>query len=360
MAINPITSGRTAPVDANGVLDCLVKQPVDNQPYEDANGLHLEECYKGSYDKLKDILGHIWVGEGISAIHSTIGSVAGTIEKAFDSPTCPVRDGVQYEWIAASIRVEEAEAGDHGFLYLTFDGRVGGEDDLVDDPYQDIWSMSWQAYSVDPYNFLSGFSPEPYPCSPSFDTDPENAVPGADHWTRTGSRAHVDKYLNGIGESKKVQGENYYYYAPDAGATDYRLFLNGAEGAVLEKKMLGRSATYHYPVLVHQTVKKGSVLSAEYSGEIGGKIDYIVDLSALDGCPYTFPTEGGQPVWTFVKIGDDMNQVKTRQGVTFSRRETYAGFKGVDKNFYGDFLNHSSFVHNKNNILSGRWELQKL
>lgn len=203
-------------------------------------------------------------------------------------------------------------------------------------------------------------APEPYPCSPSFDTDPIAALPPADHWTRTGSRAHIDKYLNGIGESKAVQGEKYYYYAPDAGATDYRLFLNGAEGAVLQKKLLGRSATYHYPVLVHQTVKRGSVLSAEYSGEVGGKIDFVVLSSDLSACPYKFPTEGGKPVWTFVKIGDDMNQVKTRAGVTFSRRQTYAGFKGVDKNFYGDWLNHTSFVHNKNNILSGRWELEKL
>lgn len=79
MAINPITSGRTAPVNADGVLSCLVKQPVDNQPYEDANGLHLEECYKGSYNKLKDILGHIWVGEGISAVHTTLATAGGPI-----------------------------------------------------------------------------------------------------------------------------------------------------------------------------------------------------------------------------------------------------------------------------------------
>lgn len=61
-----------------------------------------------------------------------------------------------------------------------------------------------------------------------------------------------------------------------------------------------------------------------------------------------------------MKVGDDMNQVKTKAGVTFSRRETYAGFRGVDKNFYGDWLNGTSFVHNRNNILSGRWELETL
>lgn len=30
MAINPILTGRTAPVKDTGVLDCLVKQSVDN------------------------------------------------------------------------------------------------------------------------------------------------------------------------------------------------------------------------------------------------------------------------------------------------------------------------------------------
>ena len=55
-----------------------------------------------------------------------------------------------------------------------------------------------------------------------------------------------------------------------------------------------------------------------------------------------------------------MSQTKTRQGVSFMRRETYAGFRGIDKNFYGDWLNHTSFEHNKSNILSGRWELESL
>ena len=30
MNINPIPTGRTAKVDANGILDTLVKQPYDN------------------------------------------------------------------------------------------------------------------------------------------------------------------------------------------------------------------------------------------------------------------------------------------------------------------------------------------
>lgn len=94
MAINPIPTGRTAPVLSSGVLNCLVKQPVDNQPYEDTNGLHLDECYKGPYGTLKDILGTIWVGEQLSAVHASLQHVGNGIQKAYDSPPCPTRAGV--------------------------------------------------------------------------------------------------------------------------------------------------------------------------------------------------------------------------------------------------------------------------
>lgn len=36
--INPIPENRTAPVDDNGVLNCLVQQPVDNTPSEVRTG----------------------------------------------------------------------------------------------------------------------------------------------------------------------------------------------------------------------------------------------------------------------------------------------------------------------------------
>ena len=151
------------------------------------------------------MLSHIRVGDWLSDAHTYLQSVGQGIKKAYDTPTCPARNNQSYSWIISKIRIEEAEAGDHGFLYIDCDAAVASTgDDLVDDPYQDVWSMTWQAYSVDPYNFLSGLAPEPYPCTPAFETDPENYLPPADHWTRTGSRAHIDKYLNGIGESKKV------------------------------------------------------------------------------------------------------------------------------------------------------------
>jgi hypothetical protein len=71
-------SGTAATVDANGVLNCLVQQTVDNTPSETANGMEYTEKYKGPYSKLKDILSHISVGVGIDAAHSALNGI-GTI-----------------------------------------------------------------------------------------------------------------------------------------------------------------------------------------------------------------------------------------------------------------------------------------
>ena len=143
MAINPIPSGRTAPVDANGVLSKLIKQPYDNQPTEDESGLHLQEAWKGPYDKIRLVLSHISTGMSQSDIRSTLNSYVGVSEE-FATPTCPTRQGTSYTWICKSIRAEELEAGAHGMLYITYDGKAGSDSTaLQDDPYQDIWSMSW-------------------------------------------------------------------------------------------------------------------------------------------------------------------------------------------------------------------------
>ena len=69
--INPIQDGRTAQVDNNGVLNCLVQQPVDNTPSEVRTGtststLKYVEKFKGPYNKLKDILSYIKIGQTIS------------------------------------------------------------------------------------------------------------------------------------------------------------------------------------------------------------------------------------------------------------------------------------------------------
>lgn len=142
-------------------------------------------------------------------------------------------------------------------------------------------------------------------------------------------RAHIDQYLNTLPENKTVDGKTYYYYTPDQTLMDSRYFLNDVETAVMKKKQLGRSATYHYPVLTHTTVKSASYSgtgSPALSGAVGGEIDHIVTIPS--GCPYNFPAD----TWIWVKIGDDMQETKTRskQRVVFVRREMYAGFTDVD------------------------------
>lgn len=107
-------------------------------------------------------------------------------------------------------------------------------------------------------------------------------------------------------ETKTVDGKQYYYYTPDKTQMDSRYFLNDVEVALMKKKQLGRSATYHYPILVHTTVKKGDV-DASYDDGIGEDIDHVLN-GVPEGCPYTF--EEGK--WTWVKIGDDMQQQKIR------------------------------------------------
>lgn len=352
MKINPIPTGRTAKTDANGVLDTLVKQPYDNQPTEDQGGCHLEESFKGPYSKLKEILSHINVGMPIETVYATLRSYVG-IQQAYEYPACPARDNKTQYWVCVGIRVEEAEAGDHGFLYVSYDGSLSiesGEDEVFD-PYQDVWSVSWQSYSVDPYNFLANEPHEPYPCSPSFDVDPVDFPP--QYWEQLGQRQPIDKFLTNSGAGKAVNGVDYKYYVPDAQFPDSRYFLNGAEAAVAAKKQLGRSATYHYPIIVHQTVAK-TELGRDLSGVVGGGLD--VALTAVPaGCPYDF-----DPMWKyFVKIGDDLSQAKSRQGfTTYTRRETFAGFTNVDMNFYGP--RQSTFSHDQQTILNGRWELEKL
>lgn len=213
MTINPIPGDRTARVDANGILDVLVKQPYDNQPTEDQSGCHLEESFKGPYSKLKEILKQIRVGMPIDEVYPKLSSYVG-IQQAYGYPECPTRNNKDQEWVCTGIRVEEAEAGDHGFIYITYSGSQSlGQSEEVFDPYQDVWSVSWQSYSVDPYNFLANEPHEPYPCSPSFDVDPIDFP--QDYWQQLGQRQPIDKFLTNNGAGKTVNGTDYKYYVPD-------------------------------------------------------------------------------------------------------------------------------------------------
>lgn len=353
MSANPIDN-YTVPVDANGVLNTLVKQPYDNTPTEDMGGLRYCEKFKGPYAKTKEVLSYIKVGDQIATIHNVLDFNIGLSEQ-ITYPACPSRNGFSRRWTATSIRVEECDAGAHCYLYIDYsDGIDDSSEDMQADPWQDTWQLTWQAYSVDPFAFCSNGPNQALACSPSFEKDPSASAPGPS-WNSTAMRVHIDKYLNSLSDNKTVSGKTYYYYAPDPTMPDSRYFLNDVEASVMKKKQLGRSATYHYPILTHITVKSGGATSSTTPGfpdVVGADLDHIVSLPS--GCPYNFPAN----TWTWVKIGDDMTETKTRseQRVTFVRRQQYLGSKAVDVNFYGN----GTFSHTEAGILSGRWEIEGL
>lgn len=190
MNINPIDHYSVA-TDLSGVLDTLVRQTCDNTPSEDQGGIHYEEKWKGPYAKIKEVLSHIHVGMSITQVRNALRTYIG-ISEQITYPSCPTRGGVAGVWYVRGIRTEEIDAGAHGNLQLSYDAYYGDDDDdLTDDPFQDVWTINWQSYSVDPYAFCSNKPNQLYPCSPSFETMPEGAVPPPS-WGSSAMRAHID------------------------------------------------------------------------------------------------------------------------------------------------------------------------
>lgn len=111
---------------------------------------------------------------------------------------------------------------------------------------------------------------------------------------------------------------------------------------------------YHYPIITHQTVHRGGY-SANYRGQatLGEDIDYVHELPS--GCPYAFNSK-----WIFIKIGDDMSQIKDKekQSTSFTRHETFMGVlsDSYDKNYYGN----GEFSHTEQGIKNGRWKRKSI
>ena len=134
-SINSIQDGRTAPVDKNGVLDCLVQQPVENTPSEVRTGtststLKYTEKFKGPYNKLKDILSYIKIGQTVSEVHSAMQVYVGRLISYFQVPACPNRidDSVDPPvtyggvWRVVGVQIYEHTAGDHAFIRIEYEG----------------------------------------------------------------------------------------------------------------------------------------------------------------------------------------------------------------------------------------------
>ena len=60
-----------------------------------------------------------------------------------------------------------------------------------------------------------------------------------------------------------------------------------------------------------------SVISSnvKYTDNIGGDIDHLTD-SLPAGCPSTFEMPDGEHDWQWIKTGDDMQHVKTKEKIS--------------------------------------------
>lgn len=135
----------------NGVLSQWVAQPQAN-PTETLNDLQFTEVFKGPYYLGRIILNTIKVGDTLEEAHIALGGP----NELFNPPPFPRRNGVAYRWEVKGIECKQIDpAGDHCFLTIRYQGVDTSVDveTLTEDPYQDVWSISWQSYTVSPWAF---------------------------------------------------------------------------------------------------------------------------------------------------------------------------------------------------------------
>lgn len=334
------TPSRTAAVDSNGVLAECIVQPASNSPQYTNDQQTCEIRIKGPYDSLKDANNLV-----MKKLADAIDDIPASVFKNFDFPAPPLCA----EWWVTGTSLEQLEAGDHAVLTLTCDTRPFDYDpssgDGGFDPYQDTWNLRWESYTAKPAAFCEN--------SPHEDRA-LTSMTGAEFIDGTASRQHINYFIEAgkdkAGYSNQIQ--HYWYRTQDG---DF--ILNDAEGAVLQKVLQDKSALYHYPVLTHTTVKNiksdlSNILSnnVRYSETLGENIDHIVD-GVPDGCPYSFPQSQSGDTWQWIKTGDDLQHVKTKEKISFQRTETFMGVVSADINYYGN----TPFDHN--NLKTCRWKL---
>ena len=95
-----------------------------------------------------------------------------------------------------------------------------------------------------------------------------------------------------------------------------------------------------------------SIISSnvKYTAHIGGDIDHV-QSSLPEGCPYTFEKADGTNDWQWIKTGDDMQHVKTKEKISFQRTETFMGVISADANFYGNV------TFNHGDLENCRWKI---
>ena len=340
MSAYSLPSPAAGSVQNNGVLTKFIKQTVDNTPCEMSNGeINYREKWKGPYSRGQSILSSVKIGDTIDKAHTALGE---SVEE-FSAPTCPTRNSKDGVWKVKEIRVEQIEAGDHCNVYFTFYADFASTDveTLTEDVEKNVWSVSWQAYSVSPWDFCKNGGGNASPWSPSYDNSPPTP-----NWSKTADRAAIQAALNQSPEFK----DNFIVYTPDKNVPDCKMYLDAANTAIQKKVGLDRNAVYHYPIITHQTVHKGG-FSANYKGTatLGKDIDHVSTLPT--GCPYDFDS-----TWIWIKTGDNMTQQRdeAKQMTIFTHQETFMGVlqDSYDKNYYGN----GTFSHTEEGITNGRWQ----
>lgn len=322
-----------AQTDENGVLAQIVQQVSDNSPYVDQSKSELIEKWKGPYSIMKDYpCGQFKPGKLRTACIPQNALTCIAVPQAPDGKS----------WIVDSVKIQEIEAGDHCIMtvkyysdYLNSGG--GGESSAIDDEKDDIWTLSWQSYSVSPFRYCKNDYSKPAP-TPK-DQNQKLDVPAC--------RGRIESYIHyrTLPAKDTYVSSNYdwCYKVPSAKATSDLsagvYCLSKHEREIYKKVSDGQQPIFHYPVLTHQTSKYytgddlSSIKDKTYPDNIGENIDTKSDLPR--GCPYTFGNSPTGNAWEWIKTGDTMVQVKTNNKNKFTRIETWEGSLSVDVDFYG-------------------------
>lgn len=337
MAATELSVYGPAPTSGDGVLAAFVQQPVANTPAELGKyQIVYTEKWKGPYETGKEILSHVKIGDNLTSFHEFLGD---NKVSRYDTPVAPVREKLSSYWQIRAIRVDEHTAGAHCFITVDCDADFGLSAGLTERTEANTWSVTWQSYSVTPYEFASGV------VHPPIVITGDQQVPL--NWDYKASRSTINQYLSHNPETKS----DNYTWTPNPKQPQTKYALCGAEIELMKKINQNRNATYHYPIVTHQTQFYGKTGSV-FSNNIGSDLDVVTKLPS--DCPYTFsPIMSSTPAdsWTWIKIGDDMQQTRTETTVTFTRTERWAGYTDVDQNYYGT----GTFKHDANGIKTGRW-----
>ena len=120
----------------------------DNSPYFDKDSGELIEKWKGPYAVMKDYpQGQFKPGklrESCIPVNA-LTCIAVPLPPAGKS------------WIVDNVKIQEIEAGDHCIMTVKYvsDFWTEDKDTPADDDKADVWTLTWQSYSVSPFRYCA-------------------------------------------------------------------------------------------------------------------------------------------------------------------------------------------------------------